>query len=236
MASIVEQYIRQRAPIYGIDPNVATRVAGAEAMNVFDPTQPDRGGDGGSSFGPFQLHYGGVNPSMPHPGLGDDFTAATGLNARDPSTWKQQVDFSLAHAAQGGWSPWMGAKAAGVAPFQGIGSPSPYAGFADGPKGQETYALPGAWVPGSGSAVASDGGDGSNLNMTGQQGKDIASILNPQQQNNLQTMFQKLAQTPNAPAPYLRGIGDARSTGNSLLNALRAPTLSDLLIQKRLVG
>lgn len=89
-------------------------------MNVFDPSQPDHGGDGGSSFGPFQLHYGGINPAMPHAGMGDDFTKATGLDARDPSTWQKQVDFSLDHAKKHGWGNWMGAKAAGVAPWDGI--------------------------------------------------------------------------------------------------------------------
>ena len=45
-------------------------------------------GDMGSSFGPFQLHYGGMVPGVPrlnNPGLGDEFTAVTGLNASDPS-------------------------------------------------------------------------------------------------------------------------------------------------------
>lgn len=116
----IEQYIRQAAFQRGINPDIAARVAGHEGMNVFDPSKPDHGGDGGSSFGPFQLHYGGVNPAMPHAGMGDDFTKATGLDARDPSTWQKQVDFSLDHAKSRGWGNWMGAKAAGVGPFDGI--------------------------------------------------------------------------------------------------------------------
>ncbi|MDH7790737.1 hypothetical protein [Ochrobactrum sp. AN78] len=116
----IEQYIRQAAYQRGINPDIAARVAGHEGMNVFDPSKPDHGGDGGSSFGPFQLHYGGINPAMPHAGMGDDFTKATGLDARDPSTWQKQVDFSLDHAKKRGWGNWMGAKAAGVGPWDGI--------------------------------------------------------------------------------------------------------------------
>jgi hypothetical protein len=63
-------------------------------------------GDGGSSFGPFQLHYGGVNKDMPHPGLGDEFTKETGLDARDPKTVPDQVKFVADYTAQHGWKDW----------------------------------------------------------------------------------------------------------------------------------
>lgn len=117
----VAEYIRQSAASRGIDPGIALRVAGHEGLNVFDPSQPDRGGDEGSSFGPFQLHYSGMSKSMPNAGIGDEFTKATGLDARDPSTWKQQVDFSLDWAKNHGWDPWMGAKAEGITGKMGIG-------------------------------------------------------------------------------------------------------------------
>jgi hypothetical protein len=116
----VSAYIRQAAINRGLNPDVALRVAAAEALNVFDPSKPDLGGDERSSFGPFQLHYKGLSRSMPNAGLGDEFTAATGLHASDPSTWKQQVDFALDQAKKGGWSPWMGAQAAGIGQWQGI--------------------------------------------------------------------------------------------------------------------
>jgi hypothetical protein len=116
----MEAYIRQEAARRGIDPDVAVRVAQSEALNVFDPDQPDRGGDDGSSFGLYQLHYGGMSKAMPNAGLGDEFTARTGLDARDPSTWKQQVDFSLDWAAKNGWGSWMGAKNNGISPYEGI--------------------------------------------------------------------------------------------------------------------
>lgn len=62
---------------------------------------------------------------MPNPGLGDEFTKATGLHASDPSTWKQQIDFSLDWARKHGWSPWMGAKAEGITGMMGIGNAPP---------------------------------------------------------------------------------------------------------------
>jgi len=85
----VAAYINQRAPQMGVDPRVANRVF----------TQGEYGGkyvgDQGSSFGPTQLHYGGMAPGGNRvAGLGDEFTKATGLDARDPSTWREQIDFS----------------------------------------------------------------------------------------------------------------------------------------------
>lgn len=131
----VVEYIRQRALALGADPETALKVSRAEALNVFDPAKPDLGGDEGSSFGPFQLHYSGMSKSMPNPGLGDEFTKATGLHASDPSTWKQQVDFALGKAVEGGWSPWMGAKAAGVGRWDGLPRGGITMGAAAGPSG-----------------------------------------------------------------------------------------------------
>ncbi|QXZ80941.1 hypothetical protein [Rhizobium sp. L51/94] len=128
----VVAYFRKTASKLGIDPNIALRVAGHEGLKGFDPTKADRGGDGGSSFGPFQLHYGGINPSMPHAGLGDEFTKATGLDARNSSTWKEKIDFALAQVRKGGWSPWMGAKAEGIIGKMGVGRlPSASQEYAD---------------------------------------------------------------------------------------------------------
>jgi hypothetical protein len=112
-------YIRMSAAKNGIDPDVALRVAQSEGLNSYT-------GDGGSSFGPFQLHYGNVaSGGNAVGGLGDEFTKATGLDARDPSTVKAQIDFALAHAAQNGWGAWHGAQKIGLGNFDGIGtSPS----------------------------------------------------------------------------------------------------------------
>lgn len=116
----VRQFIREYAQSIGIDPDVAERVSASEALNVFDPNRPDHGGDLGSSFGPFQLHYGGVVKSMPNGGLGDEFTKATGLDARDPSTWKEQVKYALNTAKKDGWRQWMGAAKSGIPRWAGI--------------------------------------------------------------------------------------------------------------------
>lgn len=117
----MESYIVEQAKANGIDPQAALKVARSEGLAVTDPDKGKNGaGDGNSSFGPFQLHYGGINPAMPHPGMGDDFTKATGLDARDPKTWKQQVQFALGHAANNGWGAWMGAKNSGMGNWDGI--------------------------------------------------------------------------------------------------------------------
>ena len=112
-----EAYIRRAAIARGIDPNVAVQVARSEGLGG------RYAGDYGSSFGPFQLHYGGLSnmPGMGGRGLGDDFTKSTGLNAQDPATWQSQVDFALDQAKKGGWGPWHGFRGA---PFTGIGAPA----------------------------------------------------------------------------------------------------------------
>jgi hypothetical protein len=54
-------------------------------------------GDHGSSFGPFQFHYGG--------GMGDVFTRQTGLNARNSKTVPAQITFMRRWgSAHGGFS------------------------------------------------------------------------------------------------------------------------------------
>jgi phage-related minor tail protein len=111
----VAEYIKTAASARGIDPTIALKVAMSEGLRSYV-------GDSNSSFGPFQLHYGGVAPGkLAVPGMGDDFTRVTGLDARDPATVKRQVDFSLDKALTGGWSPWYGAAKAGIGKWDGIG-------------------------------------------------------------------------------------------------------------------
>lgn len=99
--SQVLAYAADSAARHGIDPKVgAAFVNGEMGSSVATP------GDDNSSFGPMQLHYGGVSKQFPNPGMGDAFTAATGKDARDPSTWRDQIDFGMAQAAAHGWSPW----------------------------------------------------------------------------------------------------------------------------------
>ncbi|KAA2236952.1 hypothetical protein [Salinarimonas soli] len=110
----VVDYITRAARARGIDPNVALRVARSEGLNGFDPDRlmkqhgRDPGGDKGTSFGPFQLHYRSNIPGLRNPGLGDAFTRKFGTHASDPRTWRDQVDFALDNAAKGGWGPWHG--------------------------------------------------------------------------------------------------------------------------------
>lgn len=113
-AKDVEAYIRSSASARGVDPEVAVQVAKSEGLYNYV-------GDRGSSFGPFQLHYGGVagaGPGMQSPGLGDAFTRKTGLDARDERTVRQQIDFALDWAKVHGWSDWHGWRGA---QFAGIG-------------------------------------------------------------------------------------------------------------------
>jgi hypothetical protein len=102
-ASEIEAYIRKAAVARGIDPDIAVKVWGSEGRAGYV-------GDKGSSFGPFQLHYGGIAPGMMQKGLGDEFTRRTGQDARDPATWRSQVDFSLDEARKSGWGQWYGWK------------------------------------------------------------------------------------------------------------------------------
>jgi hypothetical protein len=96
-AKDVDDYTRQAASKWGIDPNVASKFLGQESSYG----QAKRPGDNGTSFGPFQLHFAPDGRAM-----GDDFRRDTGLDPRDPSTWKAQIDYAMKRAAMGGWGPW----------------------------------------------------------------------------------------------------------------------------------
>jgi hypothetical protein len=100
----VEAYIRQQAISRGIDPNVAVQVWSSEGRGGYV-------GDQGTSFGPFQLHYGGNS-------VGDAFTKSTGKLASDPGTWKDQVQFALdwakSHHSWRDWHGWKGPSGAGL--------------------------------------------------------------------------------------------------------------------------
>jgi hypothetical protein len=118
-----EAYIRRYAASIGIDPDMAVARAKAEGLYGYV-------GDKGSSFGPYQLHYGGMVPGMMQAGLGDLFTKQTGLNARDQSTWEAQIRWYLNYAKAHGWgdlrswhgSPWAGIGAVGAGAAASKGS------------------------------------------------------------------------------------------------------------------
>jgi len=146
----VDAYIDQTAKRLGITPNVAVAISRAER----GARSTGWIGDQNSSFGPFQLHYGGISRANPQSGLGDTFSQKTGLNARDiANTWRQQVDFALTTAKQvTGWAPFHAAQALGYGVWDGIRSAGdtlsqllyffPLVGYSGNVK--DTYHTPGA--------------------------------------------------------------------------------------------
>lgn len=98
-------YTIESAKRAGVDPEFAAKVFHGESG--FNPAAR---GDEGSSFGIAQLHYGNASKAFPNPGLGDEFTKQTGLDARDPANQKAAIDWSLDYAAKHGWSPWTVAR------------------------------------------------------------------------------------------------------------------------------
>jgi tape measure domain-containing protein len=114
----LKAYITQASIMRGIDPAVALNVAAAETANFTKFI-----GDAGSSFGPFQLHLGGlISGPNSVAGLGNAFQELTGNKVADPRTWADQIDFSLDHAAKNGWAAWHAAAATGITDWQGIGT------------------------------------------------------------------------------------------------------------------
>lgn len=114
----VSAYVTQAAAKRNIDPKTAVAMFTDESG-----LNPSAKGDGNSSFGVAQLHYGGVSKEAPNKGLGDAFTTATGMNARDPSTWQNQIDFALDSAKAQGWQPWANTRdKLGIGNYTGIGS------------------------------------------------------------------------------------------------------------------
>ena len=126
----IESYIRQASIARGIDPDVATKVAywegGRDPKNPNQPafTDPAVRADfpTGSSWWPFQLHYGGQGYEQygTQAGMGNDFTALTGYQPGDPAAWQASVDYALDQAPQVGWGRWYGSKNAKVGEWQGL--------------------------------------------------------------------------------------------------------------------
>jgi hypothetical protein len=99
----VYPYAREKAKKIGLNPNIVERVIRGEWGGG-----QNYSGDEGSSHGPLQLHYGNVAPGkLSGRGLGDEFTQRTGLDARNPETWPQQIDFGLERMKKLGLSPWL---------------------------------------------------------------------------------------------------------------------------------
>lgn len=129
----MEAYIRRSAGQHGIDPDVAVRVARSEGLQRGTwQSNVTRKGVREPSYGPFQLLVGGKGTGFPE-GVGNRFMDATGLDPADPANWRQGIDFALDTAGKSGWGAWYGSKAAGISPFQGIGSRTPPAPMATSP-------------------------------------------------------------------------------------------------------
>jgi hypothetical protein len=104
--------IRQTAIKYGIDPEIALKVAKSEGLSSFRSGVRTKSGGEEPSFGAFQLYTGG--------GLGNKFKAETGLDPSDPKNEDATIDYALRTAAKTGWGPWNGAKNTGIGEWQGI--------------------------------------------------------------------------------------------------------------------
>jgi hypothetical protein len=88
---------------YGINPTLFQRMIQEESGGLIDNM-----GDNKSSFGLIQAHFGGMNPRMPHSGMGDDMRRA-GINVFNPKTWEDQLKFAANHIARNGskgWAAW----------------------------------------------------------------------------------------------------------------------------------
>ena len=109
-------YIRQTAKKYGIDPEVALRVAKSEGLSSFQSGVTRKDGTQEPSYGAFQLYTGG--------GLGNQFQKDTGLDPSDPKNEKATIEYALKHAASNGWGSWYGAKNSGIGDYEGIGTAS----------------------------------------------------------------------------------------------------------------
>jgi Chaperone of endosialidase len=105
-------YASKSAVKAGLNPTTALGIGQLEsAFNPFG-----KPGDEGSSFGIYQLHYGGMSNKYPHSGLGDLFTKETGYDLRDPNVRndpdvvKAQIDWTTNYMAKHGIKDWSTAK------------------------------------------------------------------------------------------------------------------------------
>ena len=189
-----------------IDPDTAVKVARSEGLGSAGYV-----GDNGSSFGPLQMHYGsvaGAGAGNQVTGMGDDFTAQTGLDARDPSTIQAQIDFALDSVAKNqSWAPFHGASAAGIGVSDGIGVDTSRFASADIPARPQApvagdYTTNGVMSPTQ--AAAYDQARASYADYTAPPG--LASALALAQRINTQNIG-----TVSDSSGYLSALGVARS-------------------------
>lgn len=104
----VRSYMRSVASANGIDPNVWERVMKQESG--FNPYAKNIS-RAESSYGVMQLNTKG--------GLGN-VAERQGINPRDPSRWREHIDFSARIIKKDGWRQWYGARDVGISRWQGI--------------------------------------------------------------------------------------------------------------------
>jgi hypothetical protein len=124
--SEVEAYIVEAAQARGVDPKIALEVYRREGAGAWQSTATTKQGTRENAWGPYQLYTDG--------GLGNKFQKDTGLDPRDPNTWKENVNYALDNAITGGWGPWYGAKAAGITGKAGINPDAKPLGWQAGPR------------------------------------------------------------------------------------------------------
>lgn len=115
----VSAYIKAKATALGfVNPSIPIAVwTGEGGVTGSGPGDFNTNGKP-SSFGPYQLHYGGLGQPHSAAGLGDDFTAQTKIKPGDPRFERASIDFALTWAKSHGWSyfhgwpgdPWAGIK------------------------------------------------------------------------------------------------------------------------------
>ena len=112
-----------------ITPDYVRDIAAKSAVKAgIDPTRPlqigqlesafnhNAVGDEGSSFGPWQMHYGNMSEKYPNGGLGDVFTKETGYDLRDPNVRSDpkaiqaNSDWVANYMAKNGDSAWSTAR------------------------------------------------------------------------------------------------------------------------------
>jgi hypothetical protein len=115
--------IAQAAQKWGVDPEIALRVAQSEGgLNDWIQSGVAKGGRREPSFGPFQLLVGGGDSGFPE-GMGNQLLKERGIDPRDPNNADAVIDFAMEQASKKGWGQWYGAAKAGVGKFDGIRGP-----------------------------------------------------------------------------------------------------------------
>lgn len=141
----VDAYVMMKAKEKGIDPNVALRLWHAEGASG-DPKEAWRSksilkdGQRENSYGPFQLNVKG--------GVGEKMIADTGVDPSKVENWQPSVDYALDYGKKHGWGEWMGAKAAGIGPREGLGAADPVADLNPTTDGGPGVPAGGLMIPG----------------------------------------------------------------------------------------